>query len=64
MILFFTWLTFYSWHFNKVTDCGCFGDALHLTPYQSFMKDIVLLNVSFWLNAGVAGVMTDGSKFI
>jgi len=43
MILFFTWLTFYSWYFNKVTDCGCFGDALHLTPYQSFMKDIVLL---------------------
>jgi len=43
MILFFTWLTFYSWYFNKVTDCGCFGDALHLKPFQSFMKDIVLL---------------------
>lgn len=43
MILFFTWLTFYSWYFSKVTDCGCFGDALHLTPFQSFMKDIVLL---------------------
>ncbi len=43
MILFFTWLTFYSWYYNKVTDCGCFGDALHLKPFQSFMKDIVLL---------------------
>jgi uncharacterized membrane protein YphA (DoxX/SURF4 family) len=43
MIVFFTWLTFYSWYFNKVTDCGCFGDALHLKPFQSFMKDIVLL---------------------
>src|SRR5205085_579177 len=43
MIVFFTFLTFYSWYFNKVTDCGCFGDALHLTPFQSFMKDIVLL---------------------
>ncbi|MCX6291516.1 MAG: DoxX family protein [Bacteroidetes bacterium] len=42
MIVFFTWLTFYSWYFNKVTDCGCFGDALHLKPFQSFMKDIVL----------------------
>src|ERR1041384_8141121 len=26
MIVFFTFLTFYSWYFNKVTDCGCFGD--------------------------------------
>ena len=43
MIVFFTFLTFYSAYFNKVTDCGCFGDALHLTPWQSFSKDIVLL---------------------
>jgi len=43
MIVFFTFLTFYSWYFNKVTDCGCFGDALHLTPLQSFEKDLVLL---------------------
>ena len=43
MIVFFTFLTFYSAYFNKVTDCGCFGDALKLTPWQSFMKDIVLL---------------------
>lgn len=43
MILFFTFLTFYSAYFNKVTDCGCFGDAIKLTPWQSFTKDIVLL---------------------
>jgi uncharacterized membrane protein YphA (DoxX/SURF4 family) len=49
MILFFTGLTFYSWHYNKVTDCGCFGDALHLTPFQSFMKDIVLLIFIFFI---------------
>ncbi|WP_103070961.1 BT_3928 family protein [Aquimarina sediminis] len=43
MILFFTFLTFYSAYFNKVTDCGCFGDALPLTPWESFTKDIILL---------------------
>lgn len=43
MIIFFTFLTFYSAYFNKVTDCGCFGDAMPLTPWQSFTKDIVLL---------------------
>jgi uncharacterized membrane protein YphA (DoxX/SURF4 family) len=43
LIVFFTFLTFYSAQFNKVTDCGCFGDAIPLTPWQSFSKDIVLL---------------------
>ena len=43
MILFFTFLTFYSAYFNKVTDCGCFGDAIKLTPWESFFKDIILL---------------------
>ncbi len=43
MIVFFTFLTFYSAYFDKVKDCGCFGDALKLTPWESFTKDIVLL---------------------
>lgn len=43
MILFFTFLTFYSAYFNKVTSCGCFGDAIPLTPWQSFTKDSILL---------------------
>ena len=43
MIIFFTFLTWYSAYFNKVTDCGCFGDAIKLTPWESFTKDIVLL---------------------
>ncbi len=43
LIVFFTFLTFYSAYFNKVTDCGCFGDAIKLTPWESFYKDLVLL---------------------
>ena len=43
MIVFFTFLTWYSAYYNKVTDCGCFGDAIKLTPWESFTKDVILL---------------------
>lgn len=43
LCIFFGFLTFYSAYFNVVTDCGCFGDAIKFTPWQSFIKDIVLL---------------------
>lgn len=43
LLLFFTFLTFYSAYFNKVTDCGCFGDAIKLTPWESFTKDVILM---------------------
>lgn len=42
MMLFFTWLTGYSHFTGKVTDCGCFGDALKITPKESFIKDLIL----------------------
>ena len=43
LCVFFAFLTFYSAYYNKVTDCGCFGDAIKFTPWQSFVKDIILL---------------------
>lgn len=49
MMLFFTFLTFYSAYFDKVKDCGCFGDALKLTPWESFWKDAILLVFSLVL---------------
>ncbi len=43
MILFFTVLTFASAVFEIVRSCGCFGDAIPLTPWESFYKDLILL---------------------
>jgi uncharacterized membrane protein YphA (DoxX/SURF4 family) len=43
LCVFFAFLTFYSAYYNKVTDCGCFGDAIKFTPWQSFWKDMALL---------------------
>lgn len=49
LIVFFTFLTFYSAVFDKVTDCGCFGDAIPLTPWASFYKDLILLALILYL---------------
>lgn len=49
IIIFFTFLTFVSAFFKVVTSCGCFGDAIPLTPWQSFSKDLVLLVMIVYL---------------
>lgn len=53
MILFFTFLTFYSAYFDKVKDCGCFGDAIKLTPWGTFTKDVILLVLILILVFGI-----------
>jgi uncharacterized membrane protein YphA (DoxX/SURF4 family) len=49
LVTFFTFLTFYSAYYNKVTDCGCFGEAIKLQPWQSFTKDVVLMVLILFL---------------
>lgn len=39
----FLFLTWYSAYYNKVTDCGCFGDAVKLSSWGTFYKNIVLI---------------------
>ena len=40
---FFTVLTFLSATWIPVEDCGCFGDALKLSPWATFFKNLILL---------------------
>ena len=64
MIVFFTFLTFYSAVTGKVTDCGCFGDAMKLTPWESFYKDVVLLVLILILFVGQKHIWPFFSKTI
>jgi uncharacterized membrane protein YphA (DoxX/SURF4 family) len=49
IILFFLFLTWYSAYYDKVTDCGCFGDAIKLTPWETFWKDVILTILIFFI---------------
>jgi len=55
LMIFFTGLTLYTAVFSRMASCGCFSDALDLTPWQSFAKSVVLLvllGALCWLTDG------------
>lgn len=46
MIGFFTIITLILLIANPNMDCGCFGQAIHLTHMQSFLKNVILLVIA------------------
>ena len=66
-VSFFTLLTLYSAMFNPVQDCGCFGEAFHLTNWETFFKNVVLLVcalVIYWQRDKFKPIATSGWKYV
>ncbi len=62
MMIIFTVVTYYDASYNMVPDCGCFGDAVKLTNWETFYKNIVLIVMAIIVFA-VRGKMVSGKPF-
>jgi uncharacterized membrane protein YphA (DoxX/SURF4 family) len=62
--LLFLFLTWYSAYFDKVTDCGCFGDAIKLTPWETFYKNVILIALIIYLWFRVYHIHQIGSDLL
>ncbi len=49
LMLLFLFLTWYSAYFDKVKDCGCFGDFIKLTSWETFYKNVAFTPMILWL---------------
>lgn len=48
LLSFFTLITLILVIFNPEMDCGCFGEAVHLSHFQTFLKNVILAAMSLF----------------
>ena len=67
LIVFFTFLTGYTYITGKPTNCGCFGDCLPISSKTSFLKDVVLtilIGLIFWQRRYVKPILSTRASWI
>lgn len=64
VMIIFLFLTWYSAYYNKVTDCGCFGDAVKLSTWGTFYKNVVFITLIVFLIINVKHIQPIFNKNI
>jgi uncharacterized membrane protein YphA (DoxX/SURF4 family) len=64
LIVFFSFLTGYSYFSGKFHNCGCFGDCIPITSGVSFSKDIILLVLILFLIFNLKNITSVFSKSV
>lgn len=68
MLLFFLVVTWFDARYNMVPDCGCFGDAVKLTNWGTFYKNVALLFLNvvflFWGSKDQKSKRTKGRQAV
>lgn len=52
ILLMMSCLTGYIYISGTQMDCGCFGDVLRLTPFETFVKNLIMLPLAFFTMRG------------